>query len=186
MFGDLCNRRTFLKTSLLGALVLCSSMPAFAKVPIEEQLPEGKLSLYNTHNSERLTITYRNASGDYDIGAINALNWILRCHYTQQVADMDVRVIEYLNLVDKRLGGNNEIHIISGYRSPVYNSLLRQEGRHVAKHSLHLKGKAIDIAIPGIGLDRVRHTALNLRYGGVGYYPKTGFVHVDSGNFRTW
>ena len=80
----------------------------------------------------------------------------------------------------------HEIHIISGYRSPTYNGDLRRGGHGVARHSLHMKGKAIDISVPGVGLDKLRRVALNLRYGGVGYYPGPGFVHIDSGNFRIW
>lgn len=110
----------------------------------------------------------------------------MRCRYTDQITIMDVNAIEYLNLVDKKLGGGNEIHIISGYRSPAFNSLLVQNGRHVARHSLHPHGKAIDIAIPGISLEKVRHTAVALQLGGVGYYPGAGFVHIDSGKIRTW
>jgi uncharacterized protein YcbK (DUF882 family) len=110
----------------------------------------------------------------------------MRCHYTNQITVMDINAIEYLNLVDKKLGGGHEIHIISGYRSPTYNSLLAQNGRHVARHSLHRVGQAIDIAIPGIPLDKIRHTAVALQLGGVGYYPGAGFVHIDSGKIRTW
>ncbi len=186
MFNSLFSRRLFLKASLACVLLLAELDPAWAKLPNTETLPEGKLSLYNIHSKERLTIDYRDPSGNYNPDALKALNWILRCHYTGTVANMDIRVIEHLNLVDKQLGGGNEFHIISGYRSPQYNGLLRKEGHHVARHSLHMKGKAIDIVIPGVGLDKLRHTALNLRYGGVGYYPGSGFVHLDSGSFRTW
>ena len=180
------NRRTFLKATLAGALVLLGSTPAFPKIAETERSSEGRLTLFNTHNREKLTVAYRTPHGEYDPEALAAINRILRCHYTEEVAEMDIRVIEYLNRVDNELGGGNEIHIISGYRSPAYNNLLRREGRHVAGHSLHMKGKAIDIAIPHVGTDSLRRTALNLRTGGVGYYPGAGFVHIDSGAFRTW
>lgn len=177
------TRRTFLQTALAGALALSFSGRAIARTVLAEK---GSLSLYNTHTEERLSVTFRKADGTYDIDALNALNWILRCHYTNQQTVMDVDTIEFLNLVDNRLGGGNEIHIISGFRSPSYNALLSGNGRHVAKHSLHLKGKAIDIAIPGADLHKVRNTAVALQLGGVGYYPGAGFVHIDSGKFRTW
>lgn len=180
------NRRLFLKASLAGVLILAGRKPAFSKTAATTRLPDGKLSLYNTHSKERLSINYRDSNGNYSPDAIKSLNWILRCPHTGEVANMDIRVIEHLNLVDKQLGGENEFHIISGYRSPEYNGLLRREGHRVAKHSLHMKGKAIDISIPGVGLDKLRQTALNLNYGGVGYYPRAGFVHLDSGSFRTW
>ena len=183
MFTKNFTRRAFLQTALAGALALGAGGTSFAKMLHAEK---GSLSLYNTHTQERLSVTFRGADGNYDIDALNALNWILRCHYTNQETIMDVNTIEYLNLVDNRLGGGNQIHIISGYRSPSYNSLLSNNGRHVAKQSLHLFGKAIDIAIPGIELNTVRRTALALQMGGVGYYPGAGFVHIDSGKFRTW
>lgn len=183
MFTKNFTRRTFLQTALAGALALGTGGRSFAKL-----LPtdKGSLSLYNTHTHERLSVTFRNSDGNYDIDALNAVNWILRCHFTNRETVMDVNALEYLNLLDNRLGGGNEIHIISGYRSPTYNMLLSKSGRHVAKQSLHLVGRAIDIAIPGVDLQTVRRTAVALKLGGVGYYPGAGFVHIDSGNFRTW
>lgn len=183
MFTKKFTRRAFLQTAVAGALALGWGGSSFAKVLLAEK---GSLSLYNTHSEERLSVTYRRPDGTYDVDALNALNWILRCHFSNQQTVMDVDAIEYLNVVDKRLGGGNEIHIISGYRSPTYNSLLYRNGHHVAKKSLHRVGKAIDIAIPGIDLATVRRTAVALKLGGVGYYPGAGFVHIDSGTFRTW
>lgn len=186
MFSRYLSRRTFLKTSLLGALALGSSSTVFAMHTVEQKSLPAPLSLYNTHTGERLTATYRTSEGGYDVEALKSLNWILRCHYTNEVADMDIRVLDFLYMVDKRLGGNNEIHIISGYRSSEYNHLLSRGSGRVAKKSLHIEGKAIDIAIPCVNLSTLRKTALELRQGGVGYYPKTGFVHIDSGDLRTW
>ena len=186
MFKTTFSRRTFLQASLAGILTLCGVDAALAKAVAPDRLPEGTISLYNIHTDERLSVRYRRTDGTYDVDALNALNWLLRCHYTNEETVMDVDTIEYLNRVDKRLGGGNEIHVISGYRSPSYNALLRHNSSHVAKHSLHMVGKAIDIAIPGTPLDRVRHTALALRLGGVGYYPASGFVHIDSGAVRHW
>ncbi len=186
MLHTFWSRRSFFKVSLAGILTLAAKRPVLAKKLTIQEMPEGKLSLYNIHNKEKLSVVFRNEAGDYDKDALKAINWILRCHYTNQETVMDVRALEFLNIVDKKLGGNNEIHIISGYRSPLYNKLLRHEGRGVARHSLHQVGKAIDIHIPGTGLDKIRQVALNLQYGGVGYYPGAGFVHLDSGGFRTW
>lgn len=183
MFTKKFSRRAFLQTALAGALAFSRSRESFAKALLAES---GSLSLYNTHTDERLSVTFRKPDGAYDTEALKAINWIMRCHFSNQATIMDVRALEYLNLVDKRLGGGNEIHIISGYRSPLYNSLLLHNGHHVVRHSLHRSGKAIDIAIPGITLDKVRRTALALQLGGVGYYPGAGFVHIDSGRFRTW
>lgn len=181
----------FLKSSAFFATAMLSAKTAFASlldelaVP-EGGAPEGKLSLYNLNLGERLTVTYRNAWGEYCDEALQALNWVFRCHATNETTNMDLRVIEYLNRLDNSLGGGNEIHIISGYRSPSYNDKLRSKSKGVAKNSLHMKGMAVDLAIPGVGLDRIRQTALALAAGGVGYYPQTGFVHIDSGHFRSW
>lgn len=179
------TRRSFLKASLASAFLLVGK-PAWAQDLIVPPVPEGRLALYNTHTSERLDVTYRDSSGQYDPDALNALNHLLRCHYTNRATEMDVRVIEFVNAVDKQLGGDNEIHVISGFRSPEYNRLLVRKRRGVARHSLHLAGKAIDFRIPGVSPNLIKKTALDLKYGGVGYYPRRRFVHLDSGTFRHW
>lgn len=186
IFNPHWGRRTFLKASLLTVLAVSGGQFAWARDLLEDGLPPGKISLYNTHTSESLEVTYRDRTGEYDMAALNDISWLLRCHQTDEVCEIDVRTIEFLNMVDQRLGGNHQFHVLSGYRSPSYNERLRQQGRGVAKHSLHLEGKAIDIRIPRVNLSNLRRAALGLKYGGVGYYPKTGFVHLDSGDFRTW
>ena len=186
MIENRCNRRSFLKAFLAGMLFLLGGTPAYSMITETSRTSGERLTLYNIHNKETLSVTFRTPDGEYDPEALKAINHIMRCHYTDEVTDIDTRVIEYLNSVDNALGGGNEIHIISAYRSPTYNKLLRREGHHVAKHSLHMKGEAIDIAIPHIGTNKIRHTALKLARGGVGYYPRDGFVHIDSGPFRTW
>jgi uncharacterized protein YcbK (DUF882 family) len=183
---NLWDRRSFLRASLAGMLVLLGSTRAISGIAGTDFSDEGRLTLYNTHSGEKLTTTFRSPDGEYDLEALIAINWILRCHYTNEVAEIDLGVIEFLNRVDNELGGGHEIHVISGYRSILYNDLLRRQGRQVAEHSLHMQGKAIDIAIPRVGTDMIWSTALNLRSGGVGYYPEVGFVHIDSGPFRYW
>lgn len=183
--APLWTRRSLLKASVAG-LVLVSGRLARPAAARADTLPEGRLSLYNLHTDERLAVTYRTDAGDYDGRAIESLNHILRCHYSNRIAQMDLRVIEFLNAVDKRLGGGHEIHIVSGFRSREYNDLLIRKGGGVSKDSLHLAGQAIDIQVPGVDLAMVRQTALDLEFGGVGYYPQSGFVHLDSGRFRWW
>lgn len=182
------DRRTILKAAAGGAFLLLSgkALPRLASAAASPPGTEGRLSLLNTHTGERFSAAYRYGGGEYDPEAVSALNRILRCHYTQEVAEMDLRVVDFLHAVDRSLGGGNEIHIISGFRSPEYNAKLVREGRGVARNSLHLQGKAIDFRIPGIRLDSLREAALRLREGGVGHYPSSGFVHIDSGRFRAW
>jgi uncharacterized protein YcbK (DUF882 family) len=179
------TRRSFLRfcgTATSAVLGRCLA----TRDTVAAGLPGGELSLYNIHTDERREIAYRDAFGRYDPAAVEALNHLLRCHYTGRVAPIDLRVIEFLNLVDKTLGGPREIHVISGFRSPEYNRLLIREGRRVARASLHTIGRAIDIRIPGVDLGAIRRIALDLQRGGVGYYPRSEFVHLDSGRFRSW
>ena len=182
------DRRTILKAAAGGAFLLLSGagLPRRASAGTVSPGPERKLSLLHTHTGERLSVAYRDGRGECDPGAVSALNRILRCHYTGQVVEMDLRVIDLLDAVDRSLGGGNEIHIVSGFRSPEYNGKLPREGRGVARNSLHLQGKAIDFRIPGTSLGALREAALRLQGGGVGYYPGSDFVHIDSGRFRVW
>ncbi|MBI3608107.1 MAG: DUF882 domain-containing protein [Nitrospirae bacterium] len=128
------TRRSFLKASMVGAVALLGR-PGFARGAAGSERPEGALSLHNVHTGEALEVTYRDPSGQYVPEALAGINHLLRCHYTGQVMDIDLGVIEFLNAVDKRLGGGHEIQVISGYRSPEYNELLIRQGRDVAKHS---------------------------------------------------
>ena len=159
--------------------------PRFARAEAAA-FPEGELSFYNVHTDERLRVRYRDNRGQYDLSALDDLNHILRCHHTREVASIDPRVIEHINLVQKALGGDGEIHVISAYRSPEYNALLVKRSRRAARHSLHVEGQAVDFFIPGVRLREIRQVALKLRYGGVGYYPRAEFIHLDCGRFRVW
>jgi uncharacterized protein YcbK (DUF882 family) len=181
------TRRTLLRTSVAGVLCMGERLlnPPSARsqaVP----LPEAELVLYNVHTRERLRVRYRDEAGQYDLGALDDLNHILRCHHTGEVASMDPRVIEHINMVQKALGGGGEIHVISGYRSPEYNALLVRRSRRAARHSLHVEGQAVDFFIPGVRVRDIRQAALTLQYGGVGYYPRADFIHLDCGPFRSW
>lgn len=179
------TRRTFLQTSMitLALTVLPGLRPQRA---VAQTLPEGRLTFLNVWTNERLEVTYRNEAGEYDWEALDDVNHILRCHATGEVSAIDVRVLEHVNLVQKTIGGDREVHIISGYRSPEYNAKLVRAGRRAAKNSLHIQGQAMDIQIPGIHPKVIRQTALELGYGGIGYYPRSKFVHLDSGAFRSW
>jgi uncharacterized protein YcbK (DUF882 family) len=149
-------------------------------------LPEGRLKFVNVWTDERLDVTYRDDDGHYDLDALDDVNYLLRCHYTGEVGAIDVRVLEHLSLVQDSLGGDREIQVISGFRSPEYNAMLVRSGRRAARNSLHVQGQAIDIRIPGVHPKVIRNAALELKYGGVGYYPRSKFVHLDSGPFRHW
>lgn len=175
----------FLKTAFAAAICLCGG-EAFPAMRPAEGARDGALSLYNTHTCERLDVPLRDGEGGYDPKALSAVNRFFRCHYTQEVAPIDVRVIEFLETVAGKVGESRRIHIVSGYRSRAYNERLVREGRGVSPRSLHLSGMAIDFRIPGVSSKVVAQTALSLRAGGVGFYPASDFVHIDSGRVRSW
>jgi uncharacterized protein YcbK (DUF882 family) len=179
------TRRAFLQVSLVGTLLLSGRIVGPQPVQARE-LPEGRLTLVNVWTNERLDVTYRDEAGNYDLTALDDVNCLLRCHYTGEVGAIDVRVLEHVNLVQRKLGSQQEIHVISGFRSPEYNAMLVRTDRHVAKNSLHMQGQAIDLLIPGVPTTKLRQAALELQYGGVGSYKRSSYVHLDSGPFRHW
>jgi len=148
--------------------------------------PEYRLRLFHTHTGERIDIVYRR--GDtYDPEALAELNHYLRDHRTGAVLAYDPRVFDLLHDLDAKLGRpNGEIDIVCGYRTPWSNEFLRTHGHGVAVHSLHMEAKAIDIRMPGVETSTLRDAAHALHRGGVGYYAKSEFVHVDVGRVRRW
>ena len=153
---------------------------ADAKAPFEKSL-----SFYNTHTGEKLKTTFW-AEGIYIPESIAEINHILRDHRNGQAAQMDLELFDLLYAIRSNLGSNEAFHIISGYRSPQTNAKLAKNSSGVAKKSLHMQGKAIDINLPGRNLSDLRKVALAMKQGGVGYYPASDFVHVDVGRVRSW
>lgn len=182
---SLWTRRDLLRTTAAGMTVAAIRL-AFPVDTWAARLPEGRVSLYNLQTDERLSVTYRTDSGTYDQGALNDLNHLLRCHHTNESTVMDVRLIEFVNLVQRRIGGRRDVYIVSGYRSPEYNEQLIRMGTRAARNSYHVLGQAVDIQMPGVPLRTLREVALRFGCGGVGYYPRGKFVHLDSGPFRYW
>ncbi len=171
------SRRTFIKTLATAALLYPFSM-AFAS-----QSPDRSLNMYNIHTGESLDITYA-VDGSYDVDALDKINYLLRCHYTDKVKTIDVGVLDLLCEIKDRIGTDEQIKIISGYRSPEYNEYLRSIGRHVAKNSYHMRGLAIDFTFPGFRNSKLSHVAKSFYAGGVGTYDE--FVHIDTGPVRYW
>lgn len=143
------------------------------------------VSFQNTHTGESNKVTYWE-QGKYLPDGLAEINKILRDHRTNDVTKMDPKLIDQLFVLRQKLDTNQPFHIISGYRSPKTNAMLRSRGRGVAKRSLHVTGQAIDIRVPGRSLSQVRLAALSLSAGGVGYYPGPQFVHMDTGRVRRW
>jgi uncharacterized protein YcbK (DUF882 family) len=183
MIPSAWTRRAFMAASLAAA----STLPSWrGRAAAAEPGAPGRLALYNVHTREALTVVYRDPAGRYDREGLDRLNHVLRCHYTGEVTSIDLRVIEFLKAVDLALGGDREIHVISGFRSAAYNAWLVRHGSGVSPHSLHLVGRAIDVRFPSVRLAEVHRTALDLRGGGVGCYPASDFIHLDSGRIRSW
>ena len=149
-------------------------------------LLEHHLRLYHTHTGERLDIVYRRGD-EYLPEAEAQLDHFLRDHRTGDVKHYDPHVFDILSDLAAAVGHpNGEIDIICGYRTPWSNEFLRARSAGVAKNSQHMQAHAIDIRIPGVDTLKLRNAALALGRGGVGYYPRSGFVHVDTGRVRTW
>ncbi|MEY4139284.1 MAG: hypothetical protein RLZZ371_1466 [Pseudomonadota bacterium] len=180
------SRRTFLHRSaqavLLGGTLGLAGRSARASANVRS------LALDHTHTHERIELVY--ASGEnYVMQALGTLNHFLRDHYSGEVGRMDPQLFDLMHELKTTLGSTAPLayQIISGYRSPQTNARLRStRGGGVATHSLHMDGKAIDIRLPGVPLAELRDAALSLKAGGVGYYPREQFVHIDTGRVRTW
>lgn len=178
------NRRDFIKVGL-GALA-ASVVPFDAWAAVSSRFKtERTLSFYNTHTGENLGVRYFK-DGVYKPEALKRINYILRDHRTDMVKPIDPRLLDILYAINYRIQPGGPFHIISGYRSPLSNRILRSQGRGVASNSFHIQGRAIDIRLPGYSTSRLRKLCLNLQAGGVGYYPRSDFIHLDTGEVRSW
>lgn len=180
------SRRRFLKAGLMAAAAcILPPLGAQASTPPRTKASRRELRFYNTHTNESLDICYC-AEGRYLPEALRAVNHIMRDHRTGEVRPIDPRLLDLLHGIGKQAGDAPPLHIISGYRSPATNASLRRRSGGVARRSLHMQGTAVDIRIPEIPLPRLHKIALGMGKGGVGYYPKSDFVHVDIGQVRHW
>lgn len=176
------DRRRFLKLGLGAALL--TAMPAHAaKKKISR--PERAIALHNLHTDERVKAIYW-SGGTYLDDALTEISRVLRDHRTGDVHPMDPKLLDLLYLIHSRVEGRQPFHVISGYRSPKTNAMLRKHSSMVAKRSLHMQGKATDLRLPGRDLKTLKRAAVSLSVGGVGYYPRSNFIHVDTGDVRFW
>ena len=184
------SRRRFLQLGLgaTTALLLPNAFASLASRSTAQSAliqPERKLSLVNLHTGEQLSATYW-AEGQYQGSELNAINHILRDHRTGDAHPMDSELLNLLNTLHQKVGSKQAFQIISGYRSPKTNAALSKKSNGVAKKSLHMQGKAIDIRLPDCNLADLQKAAISCQSGGVGYYPKSDFIHVDTGRTRRW
>jgi uncharacterized protein YcbK (DUF882 family) len=179
--GTCAARRSFLR-GLAGALAVAAAAPArLLAGPKEERL----LSLVHTHTGERLTVPYY-AAGTYLSEGLAALDGFLRDFRTGEEHPIEPALFDLLNDLRLATGTRSPFQVISAYRSPRTNAMLREHSRGVASGSLHLQGRAIDVRLADVGTASLRDAALELSRGGVGYYRGPDFVHVDTGRVRRW
>jgi uncharacterized protein YcbK (DUF882 family) len=166
------------------ALTGLSARSAFAaSEQVEPAVRE--LAFYNLHTGESLKTDYW-SDGAYLPDALAEINHILRDHHNDQVQPIEPHLLDLLHGLRNTIDTTRPIQIISGYRSSATNALLASHSDGVAKDSLHMQAKAIDLRVEGVHLDDLRRAAIALNGGGVGYYPNSNFVHVDIGRVRTW
>lgn len=169
---------------VLGAAAAVTAVAFIRPAPAVSFAPRS-VSLYNTHTGEWVRTVYW-ADGHYIREAVRDINWVLRDHRSDEVRPMNAGVLDVLGMLRRRLESNNPFLVISGYRSPTTNQRMYLRGSGVASNSYHIHGMAIDLRAEGRDLSQVRAAAASLRSGGVGFYPRSGFVHIDCGPVRSW
>ena len=153
-----------------------------APMPVEG---DGRITIFRPDKGEKETFVYRDGKGRLDIHELDRIAHFFRCRLTNESHEIDPELISILDSISDGFGGGT-VKLISGYRSPERNELMRRQGRHVAKDSLHMRGMAADIEIEGVSPAEIRNLAYLMKRGGVGYYGSRSFVHVDTGPLRTW
>ena len=175
------SRRGFL-TSIAGAAITLAAPRVIASAAT---VRDRELSFYNTHTGEKLSATFW-SDGEYLDDGIEEINWILRDHRADSATPIDPKLLDLLHQLQAKVEQHGELHVISGYRSPATNKMLNKKSSGVAKRSYHMLGKAIDVRIPGFDTSQLHKAAISLKGGGVGYYARSNFVHLDVGRVRNW
>jgi len=183
-YGVELSRRRFIRWVVFSGLASFSPSPVFAAIR-DCMTPERSLSLYNPNTKEALDTIYW-SKGNYVRKALADISHIMRDRRTGEIKPIDTHLLDLLHTIGMQLKTQEPFHIMSGYRTPQTNALLRKCGIAAAENSFHMQGKAVDICLPRCGLSSLRRVSINLRSGGVGYYPCSGFVHVDVGPLRYW
>lgn len=176
------KRRSFLKWAA-GSLGALSVAPDLLQAAI---LNERSLVFYNPNTGESVRRVYWTPRDGYIRESIGEISWALRDHHNGQVKQFDAGVLDQLYALQLQIGSNTPIHVISGYRSPVTNQRLSEGSSRVARNSYHMQAMAMDVRLPGRRIGDLYRAARSLGAGGVGYYPRSNFIHIDSGPVRYW
>lgn len=188
------SRRAVLKgvgvslgSALLEPLAFLTDCSAADSVPglVSGKDAQRTLCFYSPNTKESLAVTYFE-NGKYVRSALRKVNMHFRDHYCGRVHMIDPGLLDYLHRIKLALHLSVPFHVLSAYRTPATNNMLRKHSSKVAKHSYHVCGRAVDIRAPGVGTSTLRRAAYKLKIGGVGYYKRARFVHVDTGQFRAW
>ncbi len=172
-----------------GGFVATLSMVATVGLysPAQAASQVRSLKIYHMHTREKATIVFKR-NGRYDAAGLKKLNMMLRDWRRNEPVRMDPRLFDLIWEVYQKSGSNEAINVVSAYRSPETNGMLRSRSQGVAEKSQHILGKAMDFYIPGVKLARLREIGMKFQVGGVGFYPRSGspFVHMDVGSVRSW
>ncbi len=168
-----------------GAAVLASSLLALPRRARANAGALRTLSFRHTHTGETLSLAYA-TGGTYLTEGLARVDWFLRDFRNGEAHAIDPQLLDQLHALSALTRSKAPYEVISGYRSPATNESLQRRGGGVAKHSLHLEGRAIDVRLADVALADLRDAATSLRAGGVGYYPQSQFVHLDTGRVRRW
>ena len=178
------NRRNFLKLMLWTGLISYSSKAALAAIN-DLSSEVRSLLLFNPRTKEGYNGVYwRN--GEYVASALDRVNYIMRDVRTDDIKQIDTDLLDLIYKISLKLKMKGPFHVLSGYRNHKTNSLLHKHYENTAKNSFHTKGQAVDIRLPGQRTSSLRRAAFELSEGGIGYYPRQGFVHIDVGPVRYW
>lgn len=179
-----CSRRDVIKLGTGAFISAFLPLPALAKM-ISSKDPQRHLSFYNTHTGESTNVCYYD-NGMYRSKALNEINRVLRDHRSNEVKPINLGLLDQIYALKLKIRPKTPFHVISAYRSPSTNAMLRKRSRGVARTSFHTRGMAIDIRLPGYSTRRLRNACVSLKAGGVGYYANSNFVHLDTGPARSW
>ncbi|MGR8929320.1 MAG: YcbK family protein [Gammaproteobacteria bacterium] len=178
------ERRRFIRNLACGSL-LTFGAPVVGHAARGSFPSHKTLAFQNLNTGDKLKLTYFE-KGRYVHSALREIDILLRDYRTGDVHRIDTGLLDQLFDLKQMMGINKPFEIVCGYRSPFTNANLRKHSSGVANNSLHMQGRAIDVRVEGKDIRHLRNAAIALRRGGVGYYPKSEFVHLDTGKFRTW